>query len=313
MPSSEPTSIFSDLANSVQFVVVYTIAYFALRRTIWRLAVTYLPFLRPFAINFAKKSTARLTVSWSMSWYLLVLQVTCLLALKPALAVVNDYLCQPLPFSSFTRKSPLSEDKYLLTALESKNPFYVDHTVIELQRVAHSEKRRKDMFADTSKPALTHDVFRALLLCLGDTYAVLAAKGRKATPSAAAPPLAPPPDSHTIALKTGDIFKPTKKPSGLQGMVASVLKGRPQPTPEPVRLAVDRVHRAEALVARKVEEEVPVVEKWAASVPFLGPVVGTVKLLRGGFASWAGAEWSRRAVFAAVPEPDRLARLVDSE
>lgn len=316
-PSRDPTSLVGELGNSLQFTVAYTVTYFTLRTTVWRLAVTYLPFLRPFAINFAKKSAARLSVTWGLTWYLLVLQVTGLLALKPALAVINDYLCQPLPFGSFTRKSPLSVDKYLLTALESTNAFYVDHTLVELQRVAHNQQRRKDMFADTSKPALIHDIFRALLLGLGDSYATLATKGRKPTAASTAVGVgsapAPQADTHTIALKTGDIFKPAKKPAGLQGMVASVLEGKPQPTPQPVRAAVEGVHRAELLVAKKVEEDVPLVEKWAAGVPFLGPVLGGVKLLRGGFSAWAGAEWARRSVFAAVPEPDRLARLVDSE
>lgn len=311
--SANTTSFFTELGNAVQFVVVYTLTYFTLRKMVWRLAVTYLPFLRPFAINFAKKSAARLALTWSMAWYLLVLQITCLLILKPALAVVNDYLCQPLPFSSFTRKSPLSADKYLLTALGSSNAFYVDHTILELQRATRSQSRRKELFADTSKPAMVHELFRALLLTVGDSYSTLDTKGRKPSASAPNPIRAPEPDSHSIALKTGDIFKPVPKAGGIKAVVASVLEGKPQPTPEPVRLAVDRVHRAEALVARKVEEDVPLVEKWAASMPFLGPVISASKLARGGFLKWAGSEWSRRAVFAAVPEADRLARLVDSK
>ncbi|BEI86431.1 hypothetical protein CcaverHIS002_0607180 [Cutaneotrichosporon cavernicola] len=301
-----PSSLIAELANAAQFTVVYTLVYFTLRRSVWRMAVTYLPFLRPFALNFAKKGS----LSWGLAYYLLVLQITGLFALKPALAVVNDYLCQPLPFPSFTRKSPLSADKYLLTALESTNAFYLGHTMVELQRAAHSVKRRKEIFADASRPALVHELFRALLLVLGDSYSTLAAKGRKLSSA----PLAPVPPVHdglSMPVKAGDIFRPVPKPGALQGFVSTVLEGKPAPTPAPVRAALDRAHAAEVAVAKKVETDVPVFERWVGGTPFLSPVLAGVKLARGGFSAWAGREWSRRAVAAAVPEPDRLARIVD--
>ncbi|GMK57371.1 hypothetical protein CspeluHIS016_0402050 [Cutaneotrichosporon spelunceum] len=300
------SSLIAEIANAAQFTAVYTVLYFTFRRPVWRMAVTYLPFLRPFAINFAKKGS----LSWGLAYYLLVLQITALFAVQPALAVVNDYLCQPLPFSSFTRKSPLSADKYLLTALESTNQFYLNHTVIELQRVAHTVKRRKEIFADTSRPALVHDLFRAILLILGDSYTTLAAKGRKSTSPTTAP-ARPVQDSHSMAVKSADIFRPVSKPGALEGFVSTVLKGKPAPTPEPVRTALKRAHEAEVAVAKKVEADAPALERAVDRTPFLGPVIAVIKLVRGGFNDWAGREWSRRSVAAAVPEPDRLERLVD--
>ncbi|CAK9784342.1 hypothetical protein CC85DRAFT_284830 [Cutaneotrichosporon oleaginosum] len=299
-----PTSFYAEAANAAQFTAVYTVLYFALRRSVWRAAVTYLPFLRPFAINFAKRGS----MSWGLAYYLLVLQLTGMFALKPALAVINEYLCQPLPFASFTRRSPLSADKYLLIALGSTNPFYVDHTVVELQRVVHS-KRRKEIFADTSRPALVHEVFRGLLLVLGDSYKTLAAKGRQPSSASAASPV-PVRDERSIAVKTGDIFRPAPKPGPLQGLVTSVLEGKPAPTPAPVLAVLDKAHAAELAVVKKVENA-SALEKWLGGTPFLGPLVAAAKLARGGLGVWAGAEWSRRAVAAAVPEPDRLKRIVD--
>jgi hypothetical protein len=117
-------------------------------------------------------------------------------------------------------------------------------------------------------------------------------------------------DEHSIALKTGDIFRPAPKPGALQGLVSSVLEGKPAPTPAPVRAALDRAHAAELSVVRTIED-VPALEKWVGGTPFLGPVLAAAKLARGGFGAWAGREWSRRAVALALPEPDRLARLVD--
>lgn len=298
-------SLVSDMSLAVTWTTAYSVSYLLLRAWVWRTAVTYLPFLRPLAINFAKASRSNMT--YSLSYYLLVLQITSLLALKPALAVLNDYLCQPLPFSNFTRKSPLSADKYLLTALQTKDQWFLNLTVLELQRVAHTPQRRKEIFADTSRPALTHEIYKALLLSLGDSYAALSFR-----PAPRAPKTAPAPDSHSISLKSADIFKPARK-TGLQALVTSVLDSKPTPTPPVVLEAAKSVHAVEKAVAKRVEAPVVAAEQWAESAPILGPVFSSVRLVRGGFAQWAGAEWARRKVSAAVPQADRLSRLVDSE
>jgi len=306
------TSTFAhDVSNAASMCVVYSFMYFTLRRAAWRWVITYMPFLRPFIINFAK---SRSNITWSLAWHLLVVQITTLLALKPALAVLNDYLTQPLNFASFTSRSPLSPDRYLLTALESKNAFYLDHTIMELQRVARSPQRRAAIFADTSKPALVHELWKQLLIQLGNTHATLVARGTTPKPAAAkaAPALAAP-DSHSIALKTADIFRPAPKKTGLQKVVGQVLEGTPQPTPAPVLAMAESARRAEADLLRRAEPRVQAAEAWAAGTPVIGQVVATAKLVRGGFSHWAGAEWTRRNVAAAIPEQDRLERLVDGE
>lgn len=307
---SGPISFVGDASLALTFTLAYSFVYFATRRTTWSWAMTYVPVLRPFIINFVKRSN----LTWSMAWHLLVLQLTALLALKPALAVLNDYITQPLHFASFTSRSPLTPDRYLLTALETKNAFYLDHTIMELQRAVHSPARRAAIFADSSNPTLVHELFAALLLQLGNVHATLTSRGAAQGPSTPKPaPKPAAPDAHSMALKTADIFRPAPKKTGLQQIVGHVLEGTPQPTPAPVVAIAASASRAEAEVRRRVEEPAHAIERWAAGTPVLGPIVGAVTLARGGFARWAAGEWTRRRVFAAVPEQDRLERLVDSE
>lgn len=300
-----------DASLAMSWTAAYTLVYVAFRGWAWRWAATNFVVIRPFVINFAK--TSRTNVTWSLGWYLFVLQLTCLLALKPAVAVLNDYLTQPLNFASFTSKSPLSPDQYLLTALQSKDAFHIDHTIVEMRRLAHSKARRAAIFADTSKPALTHELWRALLLQLGESYSTLANRGDAPKAKQAAAPVAAEPDAHSIALKTGDIFRPAPKRTGIQAIVGTVLEGAPQPTPAPVLAVAESARRAEANLFKSVEAPAHAAEEWATGTPVLGPLVSATKLVTGGYAHWAGAEWARRNVFAAVPEFDRLAGLIDSE
>lgn len=310
--SNSSATVAGDAAFAVSFTVLYSFAYFVLRHWAWRKAAILFPFLRPFIINFAKSSRNNATWSWSLPWYLFVLQITALLALKPASAVLNDYLTQPLDFASFTSRSPLSPDRYLITALDSKNAFYVDHTVIELQRIAHSQARRAVIFADTSKPPLTHDLYRALLVQLGKSYSQMVNRGYSPKPKGG-PPVSSQPDPHSVAIKTADIFRPSPPKSGLQKIVGTVLEGTPQPTPAPVIAIAERARQAEASVIKRVEAPVHALETWASGIPVLDPIVSAGKLVCGGYTKWAGAAWARRSVFAAVPEQDRLSRLVDSK
>lgn len=290
----------ADISLAVTWSAAYSATYLLFRVWVWRTAVTYLPFLRPLAINFARSSRSNIT--YSLAWYLLVLQITTLLCLKPALAVINDYLCQPLPFSNFTRKSPLTADKYLLTALQTRNDWYLNLTILELQRVSHTPSRRKEIFADTSRPALTHEIYKSLLLSLGDIYTSL-------TPQAAPVPLTKPsaPDTHSVTLQQGDIFKPTPK-STLRTLTASVLDSKPTPTPKPVIEAAHQIQTLEKAVVKQVEKPVQKAEAWAGSTPVLGPLFSGVKLARGGFSQWSKAEWARRS----LPVPPRLEWIVDT-
>ncbi|KAL1408319.1 hypothetical protein Q8F55_005125 [Vanrija albida] len=306
---SSDSALGHDIALAMTGSVAYTVAYFALRGWSWRWAVTNFSVVRPFVINFAKN---RSNVTWSLGWHLFVLEVTALVAIKPALAVLNDYLTQPLNFASFTAKSPLTTEKYLLTALDSKNKFYVHHTLIELQRLAHNKTQRTALFADVARPAQVHLIWRALLVELGQQYQVLANRGSapKAKPKAQNQAPAQP-DAHSVAIKTGDIFKPAPKRTGLKAIVGTVLEGNARPTPAPVLAAAHSVERAEAVVAKRVEKPIHEAEEWAVAAPFIGPVLRAGKLVNGGFSAWAAKEWAHRSVDAAVPDLDVLARIVD--
>lgn len=289
---------------------LYSAIYFTFRRSAWRWAVTHIPIIRPFVINFAKRSN----VTWTLGWHLFILETTATVAIKPALAVLNDYLTQPLNFASFTAKSPLSPEKYLLTALESTNKFYVHHTLIELQRLSHNTGQRTAIFADVARPAQIHLIFKVLLIQLGKNYEVLVNRGAapKAKPKAQVhAPAAP--DAHSVAIKTGDIFKPAPKRTGLKAIVGTVLEGTARPTPAPVLAAAHAVENAEAAVVKRVEKPIHEAEEWAVAAPFIGPIIRAGKLANGGFTAWVGKEWAHRSVAAAVPDLDVLARIVDSE
>ncbi|WOO77694.1 uncharacterized protein LOC62_01G001257 [Vanrija pseudolonga] len=303
------SALVHDISLAAFVSFLYSVIYFSFRRWAWRWAVTHIPIIRPFVINFAKKSN----VTWTLGWHLFILETTAIVAIKPALAVLNDYLTQPLNFASFTAKSPFSPEKYLLTALDSKNKFYVHHTLIELQRLAHNKAQRTAIFADVARPAQIHLIFKVLLIQLGKNYEVLANRGAAPKAKAKAQVHAPSaPDAHSVAIKTGDIFKPAPKRTGLKAIVGTVLEGTARPTPAPVLAAAHAVENAEVAVVKRVEKPIHEAEEWAVAAPFIGPIIRAGKLANGGFTAWVGKEWASRSVAAAVPDLDVLARIVDT-
>lgn len=301
---------WGDLTASAGFTFMFTAIYRTFRGIAWRWLVSYVSFSRPFVLNFAK--TSRSNVTWSLGWYLFVSQVALLLVLKPTLAVLDTYMTQPLNFASFTRKSPLNPESYLLEAMKSQDPFYLDHTVMELQRIVHAKSKRAIFFADPGKPSLTHELYRVLLIQLGRVYSGLTKADRK--PAKPEVPTAPvQPDMHTVTLKSGNIYRPPAKKSGIQALVSTIVETTPRPTPAPILEAAQVIQEKELTLLKKAEKPVKEAEQWALSLPVVGPVLSWAKDVRGCYQNWAGREWARRRVFNAVPEFDRLKRVVDSE
>ncbi|EIW73621.1 hypothetical protein TREMEDRAFT_59795 [Tremella mesenterica DSM 1558] len=291
--------------------LIYTFTYKALRRTVWTSIVGWVIPLRSFVGNFAKSS--KNTIGLSLAVHLILLELMTLVIVKIPMAALPAYVNQPLDFDTFTRKSPLGADRYLLTALKSQNPYYLHFTLMELVRISSIPSRRQAIFQEmTSKDSLTLDLIQELLLLLGKQYSLLSSRGlptRSITPVVKAPTQ----DSHSISLKSGDIFRPApKQKSVLQSALKSVLDGPIRSTPpEPVlraqalgkqvgQKAVERIEGLEREVIGKIED-----------VPVGRAVVGEAKGLWEGLYSWGGKEWARRRVEIALPEPVVLKRLVD--
>lgn len=300
---------WGDLAASATFTLAFTALYRTFRGVAWRWLVSYVSFSRPFVLNFAK--TSRSSVSWSLGWYLFVSEIALLVILKPTLAVLDTYMTQPLNFASFTRKSPLNPEAYLLEAMKSQDPFYLDHTVMEIQRIVHAKKKRAIFFADPGKPSLTHELYRVMIIQLGRVYSTLTADGKPAKKEVPSAPVQP--DMHTVTLKSGNIFKPPAKKSGIQSLVSTIVETTPRPTPAPIRDAAHVIHEKEVTLLKKAEKPVKEAEQWALGLPVIGPVLRWVKDVRGCYQNWAGNEWARRRVFNGVPEFDRFKRVVDSK
>lgn len=301
---------WSDLAASATFTFAFTALYRTFRGLAWRWLVSYVSFSRPFILNFAK--TSRSTITWSLGWYLFVSQVSLLLILEPTLGVLDTYMTQPLNFASFTRKSPLNPEAYLLEAMKSHDPFYLDHTVMEIQRIVHSKAKRAIFFADPGKPSLTHELYRVLLIQLGRVYSTLTMSDLKPAQDAA-PAVPAQPDPHSVTVKSANIYRPPPKKTGIQALVSTIVETTPRPTPAPIREAAHVIHEKELSLLKKAEEPVKQAEQWASELPVVGPALSWIKDVRGCYANWAGREWARRRVFNGVPEFDRLKRVVDSE
>ncbi|RXK41646.1 hypothetical protein M231_01146 [Tremella mesenterica] len=295
------TTKWNSVTLAFLWPLMYTFTYKALRRTVWTSIVGWVIPLRPFVGNFAKSS--KNNIGLSLAVHLIVLELMTMVIVKIPMAALPAYVNQ----------SPLGADRYLLTALKIQNPYYLHFTLMELVRISSIPSRRQAIFPDmTSKDSLTLDLIQELLLLLGKQYSLLSSRGlptRSITPVVKAPTQ----DSHSISLKSGDIFRPApKQKSVLQSALKSVLDGPIRSTPpEPVlraqalgkqvgQKAVERIEGLEREVIGKIED-----------VPVGRAVVGEAKGLWEGLYSWGGKEWARRRVEIALPEPVVLKRLVD--
>ncbi|KAK4686253.1 nucleoporin NDC1, partial [Tremellales sp. Uapishka_1] len=231
---------------------IYTLSYFVSRGPVWRFLITHFAgMLRPFIVNFAKPS--RNTLGWSMIVHLLWLDVTSLAILKIPTTAMMAYLTQPLDFTSFTRKSPMSADRYLLTALRSQNTYHLNFTIMELLRVSQNPTRRKAIFTDMStSPSLTHQLWEELLLALGRSYTTLVTRGGGSSTAAVQQAATPrQPDPRSLPVKQADIFKPNLKH---KSTISSFLDGpvRAMP-PAPVIKAVRAVELAEQNALKQID------------------------------------------------------------
>ncbi|KAL7423217.1 hypothetical protein Q5752_002517 [Cryptotrichosporon argae] len=300
-------SVVADLVFGAGFTLAYPIVYFALRRTAWRLTVSYLPFVRPFIFNFSKPAAPL-----ALTYHLAVLVLTATLAVRVPAGLVATYLTEPLRYEALTRKSPLSPDRYLLTALQSSDPYHLNLTIQEVQRVAHLPARRKALFADLSRsPPPLRELWHALLLDLARAHAALAPPRAAAAPR----PATPPADRHSIALKQADIFRPVSRQKSMLALAVQGVLDRPGTASVTVATpalpgqarAIAGAKKIETAVAKSIEGPVA----HAKAAPVVKRSLGLYHTAAGAATAWTAQTWARRSVRTRVPEPDRLARLVD--
>ena len=272
---------------------------------------------RPFIINFVRSTHAG--VSWRLFLHLQYLTFTSLFILRGIQSVLNVYVTQPLDFTTFAARTPLSPDRYLLTALDSQNQYYLHFTLMELLRISHDPARRKTIFADISKqPVLTHELWQSLLLHLGAAHQALSTRGGLGPrPAAPAAPSRPIQDSHTIALKSGDIFRPVvQKRSPFSSVVQHVLDGPPQQNPAIAQAVVrteEAVRKAETVALGQIKGRTEQVIGRIEGTEVGQQVFNEARGWLDGMNDWSGREWAVRQVDGAVPDPTKIRWIVDSE
>ncbi|OCF30604.1 hypothetical protein I316_07732 [Kwoniella heveanensis BCC8398] len=237
-------------------------------------------FFRPFIGSFARASS-RAPSAWSLAPQLLVLDLVMLLVLQLPIKAMMPYITQ----------SPLSPERYLITALKSQDRYYLQFTLMELLRISHIPAKRKIIFDDISKSPLALELWQALLLQLGQVHSNLSgSSSTSSTPSAPSRPSAP--DPRAIPVKQGDIFRPvTKQKSGYS--LSSVLDGpiRSVP-PEPVA----KVTELGAVAVKRAEEVQGQVIGKIQATPVGGAVLSEAKGYRASIEGWMGEEWARRGL-----------------
>ncbi|ORY31431.1 nucleoporin protein Ndc1-Nup [Naematelia encephala] len=306
---------FAGVFNLINFTPIYTFiftaSHWALRRWWYRKLIIFSGgYLRPYVVNLAKSKSS---VNVYAAWHLFLLEALGLIMLQLPSAAMNAYVTQPLNFDALTRKSPISPDRYLLTALKSQNPYHLRFTLFELLRVSNLPNRRQALFADiprnpsSTSQSLICDLFENLLILLGRSHQTLVTRGGALSSSSSpAPTSRPAPDVHTAQIRSADIFRPVAKPKSiLQNLLDGPIRSGPPPIP---------VQKAEIQVKQitgKAVERVEGVKKDVIGRIEGYPVVVKANGWLGAVYAWSGEEWARRNVVSAIPDVDQIRLIVD--
>nr|XP_019012623.1 uncharacterized protein I206_02118 [Kwoniella pini CBS 10737]OCF51404.1 hypothetical protein I206_02118 [Kwoniella pini CBS 10737] len=240
-------------------------------------------FLRPFIGSFAR-SSARVPSAWSLAPQLLILNIVALAILQLPVKAMMPYITQ----------SPLTPERYLVTAMRSQEPYYLQFTLMELLRISHIPAHRAAFFSDISKsPNLTTELWQELLLQLGRVNSKLSAPPVTASSGTTPPPAKPAvPDPRAIPIKQGDIFRPIAKKQSTYGL-KEILDGPVgQAPPEPVA----KVAQVGTLAIKKAEEVQTQVVGRIEATQIGGTVLGEARGWRQGLYDWLGKEWAIRGL-----------------
>ncbi|KAK8858480.1 hypothetical protein IAR55_002707 [Kwoniella newhampshirensis] len=265
-------------------------------------------FLRPFLGSFARPSI-RAPGAWSLLPQLAVLNLVALVVLQLPTKALMAYVTQPIHFEDFYKKSPLNQERYLIMALRSQNPYYLQFTLMELLRNVHVPLRRKALFDDISKsPTLTTELWQELLLQLGRVHSTLVSRGAPSS-TAARPAASRPsaPDPRAIPIRQGEIFRPLTKQRSTFGLKA-VLDG-------PIRTAppesVVKASQVGAMAVKRVEEVQGQVMGRIEATPVGGAIVSEAAGLKKSAHDWAGKEWAKRNIQLALGDMLIAQRIIE--
>ncbi|WRT67649.1 uncharacterized protein IL334_004621 [Kwoniella shivajii] len=290
-----------DTSNSLSTTLIWsTLVPFAyklvLRSYVWKWVNwrIWALFFRPFIGSFARPST-RAPGAWSLAPQLLVLDLVALIILQLPVKAMMPYVTQPLNFDAFYKKSPLTPERYLITALKSQDPYYLQFTLMELLRISHIPSHRKALFSDVSKsPNLIIELWQELLLQLGQVNVSLssAIPSQDSPPTSSTPSRPNAPDPRSIPIRQADIFRPiTKKQStyGLKEVLDGPIKSIP-PAPiakatEVTNLAVSKIEQVQSQVVGKIE-----------TTPIGETVLKETRGWKKGFYEWIGQDWAKRGL-----------------
>ncbi|KGB74784.2 hypothetical protein CNBG_0622 [Cryptococcus deuterogattii R265] len=265
---------------------------------LWGVAV------RPFVGSFAR-STSKTLGPWALLGPMLSLNMLTLLILQFPVKGLTAYITQPIHFDEFYRKSPLSLETYLITALKSQDPYYLQFTLMELLRVISIPRCRKIFFDDISKsPSLISQLCQELLLQFGNVHHVLVSRGATSKPQSsqsspvASSTISTTADERKIPVRQADIFRPLAKPKSTINL-KSVLDGPIQAsTPSPVV----KLTQAGTLAIKHVESVQDQVVGRIEGNPVGDAIVSEAKGARKNVNEWAGKEWGRRSVRSVLGE-----------
>ncbi|KIS02221.1 hypothetical protein L804_00481 [Cryptococcus deuterogattii 2001/935-1] len=255
---------------------------------LWGVAV------RPFVGSFAR-STSKTLGPWALLGPMLSLNMLTLLILQFPVKGLTAYITQ----------SPLSLETYLITALKSQDPYYLQFTLMELLRVISIPRCRKIFFDDISKsPSLISQLCQELLLQFGNVHHVLVSRGATSKPQSsqsspvASSTISTTADERKIPVRQADIFRPLAKPKSTINL-KSVLDGPIQAsTPSPVV----KLTQAGTLAIKHVESVQDQVVGRIEGNPVGDAIVSEAKGARKNVNEWAGKEWGRRSVRSVLGE-----------
>ena len=188
---------------------------------------------------------------------------------------------------------------------------------MEVVRVSHDPVRRRAIFGDISKtPVLTHEIWQELLLRLGQAHHRLVTRNGLLTQQPLKSAIRSPADSHSIALKQGDIFKPAIKHRSTFDLttIQNVLDGPVQSVPpEPVRKLEQVAKEVEGKAAAQIQDAKKEVMGRFEGMPVGHAVMEETMGWLGMIYTWAGEEWSRRNVETVMPDTMVIVWIIDSK
>ncbi|ODN95784.1 hypothetical protein L198_04402 [Cryptococcus wingfieldii CBS 7118] len=262
----------------------------------WRILAST---VRPFVGNFARQ-TSKTPSPWSLLGPMLVLNFVALVILQfPVKALM-----------AYTTQSPLSQDQYLITALKSKDKYYLQFTLMELLRVAHIPASRKALFDNISRsPIPVLALWQDLLLHFGTVHHTLITRGSISRPLTPAQPSTPS-SAHAIPIKQGDIFRPQPKAKSSSFNLKAAFDGPIRPSAPPPAVA-ENISKVGDLAKKRIGEAQGMALGRIEATGVGASFVGEARVARRDVHEWAGREWARRSVRVVLGDAVIVQRVID--